>query len=201
MMYSKKFLLLLSMLTIILIAGYVHSQQQLSHKSQPAPTETPIKKEYWFLLHRKSNKEEFFLGVPGDKDKSTVVKTFTVKTGIPGERPTPLPKLVGRDYWIITEKHPEPDNPETAPYFMTLNIPAPSEPPYGPKPYEECNGQCDWVKPGNFGLHGIGGDPERLSQDNKGSSGCIRHRDEDITYLYNLLDVEKNEIRYYVEDN
>ncbi len=201
MIFQRKFLLFISMLMIILVAGYVHSQNQRSKTQQTMQKPNPAQKDYWFLLHRKSEKEEFLLGVPGDKTNSTVVKTFVVKTGIAGERPTPLPKLVGREYWIITEKHPEPDNPETAPYFLTLNVPAPSEAPYGPQPYNECDGQCDWVKPGNFGLHGIGNNPEKLSNEDPGSSGCIRHRDEDITYLYNLLDPTKKEIRYYVEDN
>lgn len=156
---------------------------------------------YWFLLHRQSNTEELLKGTPGDKDKSTLVKEFKVKTGIPGERPTPLPSLVGREYWIITEKHPE-SAPETAPYFMTLDIPAPQQFPFGPSPYTECNGeQCNWVVAGFFGLHGVGGDNSRLSASNRGSSGCIRHSNEDITYLYNLLDPANNEIRYYVEDN
>lgn len=159
------------------------------------------KQQHWFLLHRKSNREELFHGVPGNKEKSILVKTFTVKTGRPGERPTPLPTLFGREYWILTEKHPEFDNPETAPYFITLDIPAPSEPPYGPVPYTECNGQCDWVRPGDFGLHGINNDKSKLSEDDPGSSGCIRHTNEDITYLYNLLDPQKGEVRYYIEDN
>lgn len=157
--------------------------------------------QYWFILHRKSNKEELFKGLAGDKNKSTLVKTFQVKVGIPNERPTPLPLLVGKEYWLITEKQEQKDNPETAPYFLTLNIPAPSEEPYGPKPYNECDGQqCHWILPGAFGLHGINGDLSRLSTENPGSSGCIRHKDEDITYLFNLLDPSK-EIRYYIEGN
>jgi hypothetical protein len=157
--------------------------------------------DYWFVLHRQSQTEELLRGVPGDREQSEIIKTFKVKTGRPGERPTPLPQLVGREYWIITKKQPEPDNPETAPYFITLDVPAPSVPPYGPEPYLECNGQCDWVRPGDFGLHGIAGVPERLTEADPGSSGCIRHTDEDITYLYNLLEPEKHEIRYYVQDN
>ncbi len=162
--------------------------------------QTP-RNDYWFILHRTSNKEELYQGAPGEKDKSKLIKTFKVKTGVPGERPTPLPKLLGRKYWVITEKHPEPDNPETAPYFITLDVPAPTGSPYGPEPYMECNGQCDWVKPGDFGLHGIGGNPEKLSENDPGSSGCIRHTDDDISYLYNLLDTTKSEIRYYIEVN
>lgn len=164
---------------------------------------------YWFLLHRKSNVEELYKGMPGDKAKSVYIKSFTVKTGIPRERPTPLPQLLGRQYWIITEKHEEKENPETAPYFLTLDIPAPSVEPFGPTPYEECNGpastatrgeQCYWTVPGAFGLHGSGGDPSKLSSEDPGSSGCIRHSDEDITFLYNLLEPQKEEIRYYIED-
>lgn len=76
------------------------------------------KKSYWFLLYRTSNIEYLYLGEPGDKDNSVLVKTFQVKTGIPLERPTPLPQLVGREYWIITGKRESFENPETAPYFF-----------------------------------------------------------------------------------
>lgn len=157
---------------------------------------------YWFLLHRKSNQEKLFYGVPDDQTKSTLVKTFVVKTGIPTERPTPLPELLGREYWLIIEKSESFDNPETAPYFLQFDVDAPSEWPYGPAPYMECGGQqCDWGMPGYFGLHGTGGDPSKLSDEDPGSSGCVRHSDEDITYLYNLLNPEEEEIRYYIEDN
>lgn len=167
---------------------------------QEKPESLPQK--YWFVLHRKANKEELFQGVPGDKKKSKLVKTFTVKVGIPGERPTPLPKLLGKNYWLLIAKEEQKDNPETAPYFLKLNIPVPAEEPYGPAPYNECNGQqCHWILPGAFGLHGINGDPSRLSPENPGSSGCIRHKDEDITYLFNLLDPSKSEIRYYIDGN
>lgn len=156
---------------------------------------------YWFVLQRKSNKEYLYKGSPGNIKKSSVVKVFSVKTGIPGERPTPLPTFVGKKYWLIIDKQSSKENPETAPYFLTLNIPAPTEFPYGPMPYKECGGeQCDWTLPGAFGLHGIHGDASRLSIENQGSSGCIRHTDADITYLYNLLDPKKEEIRYYIED-
>jgi hypothetical protein len=156
---------------------------------------------YWFMLHRKSQKELFYRGVPGDASHSSLLKTFTVKTGIPEERPTPLPQLVGRKYWLVIEKADSFENPETSPYFLTLNIPAPDEEPYGPTPYNECRGeQCSWVLPGAFGLHGIASDSSRLSPENPGSSGCIRHRDEDITYLYNRLNPKIEEIRYYIED-
>jgi hypothetical protein len=157
-------------------------------------------KNYWFYLERKSNIEKLFYGVPGNTSKSQLVKQFIVKTGIPGERPTPLPKLLGLDYWIITDKIETFESPETAPYFLTLNIPVSEEEPFGPIPYLECNGQCNWILPGAFGLHGIGGDISKISPGNLGSSGCIRHSDEDITYLYNLLDPINNEIRYYIED-
>lgn len=160
----------------------------------------PTKLSYWFLLERKSQKEYFYQGVPGDKTRSSLVKTFRVKSGIAAERPTPLPRLLEREYWLITGKYETKDSPETAPYFLTLDIPYSDEYPYGPTPYLECNGQCDWILPGSFGLHGINNDPTKISPENPGSSGCIRHTDKDITYLYNTLDLQKEEIRYYIED-
>lgn len=164
-------------------------------------TSTPTE-ALWFVLHRKSNTEDLYKGPPGNKVASTLQKTFQVKTGRPGERPTPLPQLIEREYWTIIEGHPESSNPETAPYFLTLDIPGIEQPPYGPVPYTECNGsQCDWVTAGAFGLHGVGGNPSKLSSSDVGSSGCIRHSDDDITYLYNLLDFSGGGIRYYVEDN
>lgn len=160
---------------------------------------TPTAQDYWFILHRASNSENLYKGVPGDTSQSTLVKTFTVKAGRPGERPTPLPQLAGKEYWTIIAKQPD-SNPETAPYFLTLDIPF-DAPYYGPTPYDECGGQCNWLLPGAFGLHGVNGDNSRLSPDNPGSSGCIRHTTEDITYLYNLLDPANSQIRYYVENN
>lgn len=192
--------LLLITLFVILVITIVFFLKPFQEK-QPPLKDFP--KTYWLLLHRKSEREYLYQGVPGHAQKSLLVKTFHVKVGRPGERPTPLPHLVGRDYWIIIEKHPE-ESPETAPYFLTLDIPAPSESPYGPIPYLECgavaNKQCDWVTPGSFGLHGINGNSEKLSPNDPGSSGCIRHRDADITYLYQLLDLEDSEVRYYIED-
>lgn len=158
------------------------------------------KKYYWFVLSRKSNIEYLYKGIPGDKKRSDLIKTFVVKSGIPGERPTPLPQLTGEDYWLVTKKYETKDNPETAPYFIELNVPTKETEPFGPEPYRECGEvQCNWQIPGPFGLHGVGGDLSRLSYENPGSSGCIRHKDEDIIYLYNLLN-PKEEIRYYIED-
>lgn len=184
------------LLTVTGIYAY-HSFSYFSQPSQPLQEEKK-EEQYWFELQRSDNIENLYKGVPGDKSQSQHVRSFNVKTGIPGERPTPLPKLVGRDYWLITDKQPQPDNPETAPYFLTLDVPAPDQEPYGPVPYEECNGQCSWVLPGAFGLHGTGGNPDKLSDFDPGSSGCVRHSDEEITYLYNLLDPTNEEIRYYV---
>lgn len=183
------------LLVILTVVSFVFFQQK---KQVAKPLE---KQSYWFILHRKSNTEYLYKGVAGNKEKSTLVKTFTVKAGIPGERPTPLPQLLGKKYWLLTDKASAKDNPETAPYFLTLNIPAPSEQPFGPSPYTECSGeQCNWILPGAFGLHGVNGDASRLSKENPGSSGCVRHTDKDITYLYNLLDPKKEQIRYYIED-
>ncbi|MCL5432729.1 MAG: L,D-transpeptidase [Patescibacteria group bacterium] len=158
------------------------------------------KQSYWLLLHRRSNIEFLYLGLPGQKDKSQLIKTFKVKTGIPGEKPTPLPGLLGREYWIITAKSKVQDNPETAPYFLTLDIPVSEDEPFGPTPYLECKGQCNWGTPGNFGLHGVNGNFNKLSEQDLGSSGCIRHYDSDISYLYNLLDPKKEKTKYYIED-
>lgn len=156
-------------------------------------------KSYWFLLHRKSNVEFLYYGVPGDALQSALLKTFQVKTGQPGKKPTPLPQLFNRDYWILIDKKESKENPETAPYFLTLDIPYDTE-VYGPMPYLECDGQCNWEMYGEFGLHGVNGDNIRLSKENGGSSGCIRHSDQDITYLYNLLNPDKEHIRYYIKD-
>lgn len=195
---------LIVLIGLIIILGGLLSLPNFNKGKQNIVDE---KEKYWFVLHRKSNVEYLYKGIPEDKNKSTLLRTFIVKTGIPGERPTPLPKILGKDYWLITKKASSADNPETAPYFLTLNIPVPTGEPFGPKPYLECNGpsgergkQCNWQLPGEFGLHGINGDESRLSTDNPGSSGCIRHSDADITYLYNILKPELDEIRYYIED-
>lgn len=198
-MLRKIFLLLFLILLLTLIIttnSYFFTKKEIPEQS---------KNYYWFILHRKSNKEELYRGLPGERLKSELIKTFQVKTGIPGERPTPLPQLIGKKYWLIIKKE-RSENPETAPYFLTLNIPVPDKEPFGPSPYIECKSssgkteQCNWVLPGAFGLHGINGDSSRLSKENPGSSGCIRHSDKDITYLFSKLD-PKQEIRYYIEDN
>lgn len=175
------------------------------------PTTTP--EEYWFILHRKSKREILYKGVPGDISKSTIATDANGKQLIfkvnPGrsDRPTPLPQLFGRQYWVLTEKHPE-SIPETAPYFITLDIPDGRKAPYyGPSPYKECGTdgkqQCVWGNiAGDFGLHGVGpngGDASRL--DDAGSSGCVRHSSSDIEKLYELLDLSKGGVRYYIEDN
>ena len=176
------------------VKGYVDRRVEVKHVA--------IDAKYWFVLHRKLNVEYLYFGTPGIEEESELVKSFKVKTGIPGERPTPLPRILGREYWVIVGREEQQDNPETAPYFLTLNIPAPEEEPFGPVRYLECKAgkQCNWGRVGAFGLHGGKGDESRLSSEDPGSSGCVRHRDEDITYLYNLLEPEKGEVRYYVED-
>lgn len=191
----KKLFLLLLVSTVALAL--------LTTNSSSAPTVLSTnaqKNEFWFELLRRSNVELLYYGKAGEKEKSTLVKQFNVKSGILGKKPTPLPQLLGRDYWLIKDKYPSTDNPETAPYFLELDVPVSEESPFGPEPYLECDGQCDWELPGYFGLHGINGDMEKMSPDNEGSSGCVRHSDEDITYLYNLLDPHIEPIRYYVLD-
>ena len=184
---------LVLILCVLLIIGML----QFPGKKENLET---VQRTHWFELHRKSNVEYLYFGEPGDKMQSALVKVFKVKAGIPGERPTPLPQVLGREYWEITGKMEVFENPETAPYFLTLNVPVSEESPYGPSPYLECNGQCDWVLPGAFGLHGVNGDESRLGVENPGSSGCVRHADSDIAYLYNLLDVGKSPVQYYVYD-
>jgi len=166
-----------------------------------------VKNSHWFILHRKSGNEFLYFGVTGDINNSKLVRKFQVKSGISGSSPTPLPSLLGRDYWLLIKKESSADNPETAPYFLTLDVPSSGDWPYGPTPYLECKdpatgeaSQCDWGQPGYFGLHGINGDLSKLSKEDLGSLGCIRHKDEDIAYLFDLLEPEKEEIRYYIED-
>ncbi|MBI4226002.1 L,D-transpeptidase [Candidatus Roizmanbacteria bacterium] len=158
------------------------------------------KSSHWLLLKRKSNVELLYFGRPGNEKESRLMKTFKVNVGIDKESPTPLPQLLGRDYWLIIDKVQAKDNLETAPFFLTLDIPVSEGEPYGPTPYLECDGQCNWVLPGYFGLHGVNGDESKLSSEDPGSSGCVRHRDEDIAYLYKLFEPKKEEIRYYVEN-
>lgn len=160
--------------------------------AQTTPTYT-----YWFSLARDIQVEVLYFGLPGEIHGSFPIGIYRVKTGIPDKRPTPVPQLIGRPYWLITKKYPT-ENPETAPYFLELDVPVSDGPPYGPVPYPECGGACDWVLPGAFGLHGVNGDLKKLSVENPGSSGCIRHTDQDIRALYELLDPEKQEVRYYV---
>ena len=162
-----------------------------------------MNESYWLSLDRKMSKEYLYFGTPGEANNSKLIREFQVKTGASWS-PTPLPELTGREYWNLVNKEPT-QNPETAPYFLQLDVPVTEDWPYGPVPYNECrdiisgeNIQCDWVLPGYFGLHGINGNIDKLSDEDYGSSGCIRHSDEDITYLYNLLDPENEEIRYYV---
>lgn len=164
------------------------------------PSYQAYSSEYWLLLHRRSNREYLYKGKPGEPGKSRLIREFAVKSGEPGKKPTPLPQLVGRGHWLIIDKLEAKDNPETAPYFLVLDVPIPSEEPFGPKPYTECDGQCNWQVPGYFGLHGVAGDESKMSAEDPGSSGCVRHTDEDITYLYNLFDPKSSPVHYYIED-
>lgn len=193
-----KLTLVLTFILLILFSGLIY--QKNPSQSQPQVLSAKSEKTYWFMLLRKSNREFLYQGEPGNKQNSQLVKIFQVKTGIPGKRPTPLPELFGREYWLIIDKTATPDNPETSPYFLTLDIPVTNQEPYGPTPYEECNGQCNWILPGAFGLHGTGENLEKLATTDPGSSGCIRHYNDDITYIYNLLDPQIGPVRYYVKD-
>lgn len=198
---QKKLLPLIIIIVIGIFGFFVLEQPKpFENTASPNPVES-----HWFMLHRKSGKEFLYFGRSGDTNNSKLLREFQVKTGASWS-PTPLPQLVGRDYWMVVKKESSAENPETAPYFIQLDVPTTEEWPYGPVPYEECldqegnNIQCDWILPGYFGLHGVNGNMSKLSTEDRGSSGCVRHTDSDITYLYNLLDPTKEEIRYYVED-
>lgn len=199
---KKKLILLIILL--IPIAGLF--ALEIPNKSDQAKIDAP-QKSHWLVLHRKTGREFLYYGVLGDTNNSKLVREFQVKTG-GFNSPTPLPQLLGREYWLVTKKESSADNPETAPYFIQLDIPVTEDWPYGPAPYEECRDpftggktQCDWVLPGYFGLHGVNGRISKLSKKDLGSSGCVRHSDSDITYLFNLLNPEKEEIRYYIQDS
>lgn len=192
-----KIILLFALIFIIGIISIIPKQVNLSKRENKEITK---ENNYWLFLHRKSNKEYLYQGVPGDLSKSELIKLFTVKTGIPNEAPTPLPKILGKKYWRIIDKEMEPDSQNVGPHFLTLDIPSDGEYPFGPTPYEECIGQCNWLIPGYFGLHGVGGDLSKLSANDPGSLGCVRHKDEDITYLYNVINPKEQEVRYYIED-
>lgn len=184
----------------ILLSLNVVVYKQVFFTPKPTVLSAYTQPSYWMLLHRKSNTEFLYYGVPGEVESSAVIKKFQVKTGAVGKRPTPLPSLLGREYWNIIAKVDASENLETAPYFLTLDVPVSEEEPFGPTPYLECKGQCNWELPGYFGLHGINGDAGRLSPENEGSSGCIRHTDKDITYLFHLFNPEEEKIRYYIKD-
>lgn len=191
---------------IILLLPFFWAKSYSAPESQILEAAVSMKEAHWLYLDRELGKEYLYFGIPGKEDNSKLVRTFQVKTGASWSL-TPLPSLLGRDYWIITNKEPT-ENPETSPYFLQLDVPVTQDWPYGPMPYTECidkfsgaNIQCDWILPGYFGLHGVGGNELKLSDVDFGSSGCIRHSDEDITYLYNLLDPQNEEIRYYIKEN
>ncbi|HLL60780.1 MAG TPA: hypothetical protein VK338_03615, partial [Candidatus Nitrosocosmicus sp.] len=105
----------LTIITIIFSVTIFSSLFYSKNKTEELLTNKPTTKSYWFILHRKSNQEMLYHGNPGDIEHSKLIKTFKVKTGIPGKRPTPLPHLLGREYWIIIKKERVENNPETAP--------------------------------------------------------------------------------------
>src|SRR3989344_9586887 len=140
-------------LCIILVTSYflltIIQRNNTDDKKKAALLQT--KNSYWLLLYRKSNIEFLYYGYSGNVHNSILLKIFKVKTGIPGERPTPRPELLGRKYWLVTDKLESKDNPETAPYFLTLDIPVSETEPFGPQPYLECSDpysgevkQCNW---------------------------------------------------------
>lgn len=184
--------------------------------SAPGETTAPSTDAYWFLLERKSKKETLYQGKPGDRTNSRIIRSFQINPGWPGQTPTPISTKLGIPYWIITTyktNTADEQKSKLGPYFLSLNIPY-NDPGnncpingvnkncQGPTPYLECpdraNNQCYWPVPGEFGLHGVGNSISRLTDE--GSNGCIRHSNDDITYLYNLLSKYNREIRYYTVD-
>lgn len=200
-MRNKQIILSFLIISLIPVFGLL----MLPGKDNKSYIKEIPKASHWLMLQRKSGIEILYEGVPGDTNNSRILRRFQVKTGASWS-PTPLPKLLGKKYWTIVKKESSKDNPETAPYFLQLDVPTGEEWPYGPTPYTECldlngnNIQCDWILPGYFGLHGVNGNMSKLSREDYGSSGCIRHTDKDITYLFNILDPKREEIRYYIED-
>ncbi|HRN70936.1 MAG TPA: hypothetical protein PLS49_07195, partial [Candidatus Woesebacteria bacterium] len=90
-------------LLIGLIGSLVLIQHSKGKQGEVAGVQEP-QAQYWFLLYRKSGVEKLYYGQPGNEEQSALMKTFTVKTGVSGKKPTPLPQLVGREYWVIVEK-------------------------------------------------------------------------------------------------
>lgn len=192
-------------------AVYLDDVKITSGQGANAQISTPDESKYWLLLHRASKKEELWQGIPGDKNNSKRKEVFDVNPGIPGERPTPLPSKLGKEYFTIKTKretYPEEKNKlEMGNYFLIFDIGLSKEElqkdPFGPSPYNECgadkNSQCNWETPGDFGMHGISGVETKLTD--AGSSGCVRHSDSNMDDLYLLLKDVDYEIRYYIEDN
>lgn len=185
--------------------------------------EKPEGGDYWFLMNRIGKYEILYKGEPGVISKSKVVKVSRVNPGSPGKEPTPLPQKVGsQKYWLTTAGliTYRPENEDAyykfGPYFIPLNVPTSYRDPvcaneakakgevtedcYGPK-YEECGAsgaeQCNWLTAGQFAIHGN----NRL--DEEGSAGCVRHMNDDISEIYNLLKAENKLVgtRYYVIDD
>ncbi|MDO8487149.1 MAG: M23 family metallopeptidase [Candidatus Curtissbacteria bacterium] len=126
---------------------------------------------YWFLLDRLNKKEYLYQGVPGDKGKSQLVKTFAVNPmkvnpGIPGGiedtiikpgepgylqrwgHPTPLPQKVGREYWTFTGVNPnDPGIPGGK--FLILDVPPSGTGCTNPDPNnKECGGPVPYIECG-----------------------------------------------------
>ncbi|MCL5113933.1 MAG: peptidoglycan DD-metalloendopeptidase family protein [Patescibacteria group bacterium] len=166
----------------------------------PSPPASP-QDQYWLVLDRQSKEEYLYKGQPGNKDASTLIRSFMVNPGASGSTPTPLSNLVypAREYWIINAAALDSPIPSD-PHFLHLDIPF-DNPNGGPTPYTECGGlQCRWI-PGTFGLHSSDMTHPVVGP---GSSGCIRHYSQDIDYLWSLLQniVNSREysVRYYVKD-
>src|SRR5688572_20408967 len=111
----------LTLFTILIFLITLLIFQLLAQGNSKGVLSVKQKYSYWLMLHRKSNVEFLYFGPSGEKSSSQLVKIFKVKSGIPNLKPTPLPKFLGRKYWLITAKSETFDS-QTAPYFLTLDI-------------------------------------------------------------------------------
>src|SRR5688572_16212552 len=106
---------LIIILIMIAGAGGIFLNKPKIQKVSLQSDQQKVAQNYWFMLHRKSKKEFLYQGIPGDLANSTLVKEFQVNVGIEGQRPTPLPELVGRAYWNLIAEYDTAADPETAP--------------------------------------------------------------------------------------
>lgn len=186
---------------ILIFVGVRFFERVRSPGSPDTTTEPP---HYWLLLHREKGEETLFLGRPGDRSRSEVMRVFQVKMGNPEQSPFPHPELAGKAYYVLTGKEELSPWSAYAPYILPLDVPRDDAgqfaPPEGSDVVLSCSDACYWNLPAEgFGLHGDRDDPAVWNEAYPGTSGGIVHKTADITFLYDLLSPAGSEIRYYVE--